>query len=149
MKASREYTSHEIDVSKHLDATFHFSRIHLMSHWVEQIRQYGPFQRYSAARHEHAHKTNLKDNCTASKHNFNYLPQVITYQRRIICFEIRVLNLQAPAQHWEIGAAACEVPRSGAALAAPLSRQSCAKPEFMGPHNCPDRKHADTMFKLF
>jgi len=33
----RVYFSHEIDVSKELDADFNFLKIHLMSHWVEQI----------------------------------------------------------------------------------------------------------------
>jgi hypothetical protein len=41
MNAWQDYISHEIDVSKELDADFNFPKIHLMSHWVEQIRQYG------------------------------------------------------------------------------------------------------------
>jgi len=98
MNAWRDYISHEIDVSKELDADFNFLKIHLMSHWVEQIHQYGALQQYSAERHEKAHKTNPKDGWNASNHNLNYLPQVITFQRRILCFEIRELNLQALAQ---------------------------------------------------
>jgi len=35
MNAWRDYISHEIDVSKELDADFNFPKIHLMSHWVE------------------------------------------------------------------------------------------------------------------
>jgi len=66
-------------------------------------------QKYSAEIHEQAHKTNLKDGWNASNHNLNYLPQVITFQRRILCFEIRVLNLQAIAQRQENSAAACKV----------------------------------------
>ena len=100
MNAWRDYISHEIDVSKELDADFNFPKIHLMSHWVEQIRRYGALQQYSAERHEQAHKTNLKDGWNASNHNLNYLPQVITFQRRILCFEVRELNLQALAQRW-------------------------------------------------
>jgi len=95
--AWRDYISHQIDVSKELDADFNFPKIHLMSHWVEQIRRYGALQQYSAERQEQAHKMNLKDGWNASKHNLNYLPQVITFQRRILCFEIRQLNLQALA----------------------------------------------------
>jgi hypothetical protein len=38
MNTWRDYTSHKIDVSKELDADFKFPKIHLMSHWVEQIR---------------------------------------------------------------------------------------------------------------
>jgi len=38
MHAWRDYISHEIDDSKVLDADFNFPKIHLMSHWVEQIR---------------------------------------------------------------------------------------------------------------
>jgi len=39
MNAWRDYVSHEIDVSKELDADFNIPKIHLMSHWVKQIRQ--------------------------------------------------------------------------------------------------------------
>ena len=120
-----------------------------MSCWAKQIRRYGALQQYSAERHEQAHKTNLKDSWNASNHNLNYLPQVITFQHRILCFEIRELNLQALAQHWENSAAACKVFPSGADLAAPLSSQSYAKPEFMGPQNRRDGKHPDTMIKDF
>ena len=70
----------------------------MMSHWVEHIRRYGALQQYSAERHEQAHKPNLKDSWNASNHNLNYLLQVITFQRRILCFEIRELNLQVLAQ---------------------------------------------------
>jgi len=38
MHAWRDYISHEIDISKELDADFNFPKIHLMSHWAEQIR---------------------------------------------------------------------------------------------------------------
>jgi hypothetical protein len=38
MNAWRDYISHEIDVSLELDADFNFPKIHLMSHWDEQIR---------------------------------------------------------------------------------------------------------------
>jgi hypothetical protein len=93
MNAWRDYISDEIDVSKELDADFHFPGIHMMSHWVEQIRHYGVLQQYSAERHEQAHKTNLKDGWNASNHNLNYLPQVITFQRCILCFEMRELDL--------------------------------------------------------
>jgi len=94
-------------------------------------------------------KTNLKDGWNASNHNLNYLPQVITFQRRILCFEIRELNLQALAQHRENSVAACKVLASGADLAAPLGSQSYAKPEFMGPHSRRDGKHPDAMIKDF
>jgi len=149
MNAWRDYISHEIDISKELDADFNILKIHLMSHWAEQIRRYGALQQYSAERHEQAHKTNLKDGWNTSNHNLHYLPQVITFQRRILCFEIRELNLQALAQHWENSAAPCKVFPSGAVLAAPLSSQSYAKPEFMGPQNCHDGKHPDAMIKHF
>jgi hypothetical protein len=106
-------------------------------------------QQYSAERHEQAHKTNLKDGLNASNHNLNYLPQIITFQRRILCFEIRELNLQALAQRQENSAAACKVLPSGADLAAPLGSLSHAKPEFMGPQNRRDGKHPDTVIKDF
>jgi len=149
MNAWRDYISHKIDVSKEIDADFNFPKIYLMSHWVEQIRRYGELQQYSAERHEQAQKTNLKDGWNTSNHNLNYLPQVITFQRRILYFEIRELNPQALAQRRENIAATCKVLPSGADLAAPLSSQSYAKPEFMGPQNRRDGKHPDALIKDF
>jgi hypothetical protein len=40
MNAWQDYISHEIVVSKEFDTNFNFPKIHLMSHWVEQIRRY-------------------------------------------------------------------------------------------------------------
>ena len=82
---------------------------------------------------------------TISKH----LPQVITFQRRILSVQIRELNLQALAQRRENSAATCKVLPSGADLAAPLSSQSYAKPEFMAPQTRHDGKHPDAMIKDF
>jgi len=149
MNAWQDYISHQIDVSKELDADFNFLKIHLMSHWVEQIRRYGALQQYSAERHEQEHKTNLKDGWNASNHNLNNLPQVITFLRRILYFEFRELNLQALTQRRENSAAACKVLPSGADLAAPLSPQSYGMPEFMGPQNRCDGKHPAAMIKHF
>jgi len=132
MNAWRDYISHKIDVSKKLDADFNFPKIHLMSHCVEQIRQYGALQQYSAERHEQAHKTNLKDAWNASNQNLNYLPQVITFQRRILCFEIRELNLQALAQHRENSTATCNVLPFSADLVAPMSSQLCCEARIHG-----------------
>jgi len=145
----RDYISQKIDVSKVLDADFNFPKIHLMSHWVEQIRRYAALHRYSAERHEQAHKTNLKDGWNASNHNLNYLLQVITFQRRIPCFEFRELKLQALAQRRENSAAAWKVLHSGTDQAAPLGSQSYAKPEFKGPQNRHDGKHPHAMIKDF
>jgi hypothetical protein len=133
MNAWQDYFSHEIHISKELDADINFSKIHLMSAWAEQIRQYGALKQYSADRHEQVYKTNLKDSRNASNHNLNYPPQVITLHRRILCFEMRELNVQTLAQRRENGAATCKVLPSGTDLAAPLSSQSYAKPEFLGP----------------
>jgi hypothetical protein len=124
MNTWRDYISHEIDISKELDADFNFPKIHLMSHEAEQVRQYGALQQDSAERHEQAHKTNFKGGWNASNQNLNYLPQVITFQRRILCVEIRDLNIQALAQRWENSAAACNVHPSSADLAAHQSPQS-------------------------
>jgi hypothetical protein len=145
VNAWRDYISHETDVSKEFDTDFNIPKIHLLSHWVEQIRRYGASQQYSAERHEHVHQTNLKDGWNASNHNLNYLAQVLTFQRRILCFEIRELNLQTLAQRRENGAATCKVLPSGTDLAAPLSSQSYAKPEFLGPQNRRDGKYPDAM----
>ena len=149
MNSWRDYISHEIDLSKELDADFNFPKFHMMSHWVEQICRYGALQHYSAERHAQGHRTSLKDGWNASNHNLNYLPQVITFQRRILCFEVRELNLHALAQCSETSAAACKVLPSGADLAAPLSPQTYAQPQFMGLQNRCDGKHPDTMIQDF
>jgi len=120
-----------------------------MSHWVDQIFWYRALQQCSAERHEQAHKTNLKNGWNASNHNHNYPLQVITFQRLILCFEIREHNLQAFPQRQENSAATCKVLPSGAYLAAPLSSQSYAMPEIMGPQNSSDGKHPDTIIKDF
>jgi hypothetical protein len=98
MNAWQEYISHEIYDSKEVDADFNFPKIYLMSHWVEQIGRYGALEQYSAERHEEPNKMNLKDGWNASNHNLNYLAQVITFLRRILCFEVREVNLQVLAQ---------------------------------------------------
>jgi hypothetical protein len=149
MNASQDYISHKIEISKELDADFHFAKIHLMSHWAEMIRQYVVLQQYYTKRHEQAHKTNLKDDWNASNNNLNYLPQVITFQRHILCFKIRELNLQALVQRSGNSAASCQVFPSGADLGAPLSSQSYVKPKFLRPQNCCDGKHPDAMIKDF
>jgi len=123
INACRDHISHKIDVSKQLDADFNFLTIHLMSHWVEQIRPYRALQPYSAESHEQAHKMNLKDVWNASDQNLNYLPQVITFQRRNLCFDIREVNVQALAQRRENSAAPCQVIPSGVHVAAPMSCQ--------------------------
>jgi len=141
--------THEIDISTELDANFNFPKMHLMSHWVAQICRYGALQHYSAKSHAQARKTNLKDGWNSSCHNLNYLPEAITFQCRILCFEISELNLQALAQRREHSGATCNVLPSSGYLAAPLSSQSYAKPEFMGPQQRRDGKHPDAMFKAF
>jgi len=62
---------------------------------------------------------------------------------------MRERNLQAIAQGRENSAAAGKVRPTGADLAAPLSSQSYAKPEFMGPQDRRDGKHPDAMIKDF
>jgi len=52
MNAWRDSISHEIDVSNELDAEYNFPKIHLMSHWLEQIGRYGALHQYTAERHE-------------------------------------------------------------------------------------------------
>jgi len=44
MNAWRDYISHEMDVSKELDADFNFLKIRMMTHWVEQICRYRALQ---------------------------------------------------------------------------------------------------------
>ena len=121
----------------------------MISHWIEQIRRYGALQQHSAERHGQAHKTNLKDGWNTSNHNLNYLPQVITFQCRILSCEVREFNLYALAQRRDNSAAACKVLPSNADLAATLSPQSDVKPEFMGPQNRRDGKLPEAMIKNF
>ena len=147
MNASRDCITHKMDVSKALDADFTFPKINLISDLVEQICRYGALPQYSTARHQQAHNMNLKVGWNASNHNINYLPQVITFQHHILCFEKRELNLHALAQRRENNAAACKVVPFGADLAAPLSAQSYAEPQFMGPQNRRVGKHPDAMIK--
>jgi hypothetical protein len=123
MNAWRDYISHEIDISKELDAAFNFPKIPLMPHWVEQIRRYRVLQQYSAKRHDQAHHKNIKDGWKAFNHNLNYLQQEITFQHLILCFETRELNLPALVQRWENSSGACKVLTSCADLAAPLGFQ--------------------------
>ena len=89
------------------------------------------------------------DGWNTSNHNLKYLPQEITFQRHILCFKIRKINLQALAQRRENSAAACKFLPSGADLPAPLSSQSYAKPKFMGPQKRHDGKHPDDMIRDF
>jgi hypothetical protein len=117
-----------MDISKEFDADFNFPKIHSMPYWAKQVPRYGALQQYSAKSHEQAHKTNIKHSCNASNHNLNYLPHVIICQRRILCFEITELILQALAQGRENCAATCKSLPSGADLAAPLSPQLYVKP---------------------
>jgi hypothetical protein len=119
INAGCDYISHNIDISKELDSNFNFPKIHLMSHWAEQVCQYGALRQYSAKRNYQAHKTNLKDSWNTSNHNLNYLRQVIEFQRRILCVEIRVFNLEALAQSRENSAAAWKVLPSVADVAGP------------------------------
>jgi hypothetical protein len=149
INAWRNSISHKIDVSKELYADFNYPKIHLRLHLVEQIRRYRVLQQYSAEIHVQAHKTNLNDGWNASNHNVNSQPRVLTFQRRILCFEIRELNLEALAQRRENSAAACKVLPSSADRAAPLGSQSYAKPDFMGPRNRRDGKHSDAIIKDF
>jgi hypothetical protein len=149
MNTWRDYISHEVDVSKELDADFNFPNTHLMSHWVKQICRYGALQQYSDERQKQPHKMYLKDGWNASNRNLNCLTQVITFQRRILCFEVRELILQGLAQRRENSAAAGKVLSSGANLAAPLTPQSYGTPKFMGPQNRRDGKHPDAMIKDF
>ena len=149
MNTWRDYISHKIDVSKELDADLNFPKIHLMSHWVEQICQFGVLQQYSSERHQQAHKTNLNDGWNASNHNLNYLLQVITFQ----------LASSASKSESSISKPSLSIGRTALphALSSipvliwlpPLSPQSYAKPEFMRTQNCHDGKHPDAMIKDF
>jgi hypothetical protein len=104
---------------------------------------------YSADSHEQAHNTKLKDGWNFSNLNLNYLLQVTTFQCSILFFEIGELPPQALIPHLEHSAGTSKVYPSGADLAASMSSQSYAKPQFMGPHNSHNGKNLDTMMKDF
>jgi hypothetical protein len=93
MNAWRDYMSHKMVISKVLDADMTLPKICLMCNWAEPVHRYRALQQNSAERHEQAQKTNHKDSWNSSKHNRNYLPQVVTFQHRILCFEISELNV--------------------------------------------------------
>ena len=126
-----------------------FPKISFTLHWVQQICRYRALQQYVAEGYEQAHQMNLKDSWNTSNPNLNYLPQVITLHRRILCLNIRELILQALAHSRENSTATCKVLPSSADLAAPLSSQSHAKSKFMGPQNRCDGKHPDAMITDF
>jgi hypothetical protein len=144
-----DYISDAIDVSKQLYADFNFSKIHLKSHLVETICGYIALQQYSAERHEQAHKMNPKNCWNPFNQNLKCLPQVITFQRPIVYFGARDLNLQALGQHRKNGSGAFNVPLSGTDVPNLLGSQSFAKPIFMGPQDRRDGKHPDSMIKDF
>jgi hypothetical protein len=128
-------------------AAFNFPTILLMSHWVEQIQQYGALEQYSAERHDQAHETNLKDSCNSYHHNLNWLPHAITFQHSLHFFIIRELYDEFLDQRRENSTATCIFHPSSADLDATLSVQSCAKPEVMGSQNHRDWKHPDSKIK--
>jgi len=90
---------------------------------------------------------NPKDGGNTSKHNLNNLSQEIFLQHRILRFEIGELNLPSLIQHLELSTASGENLPPDADLAAPLSSQLWAKPEFMVPETYNDGKHPDAMNK--
>jgi hypothetical protein len=118
-----------------------------MSPWAELHSLCRALQQCSAKRHEEGHITILRDGWNPSNHNRNYLPQVLTFHCRILCFEIRELNLQALSQRWENYLATCKVLPSGTDLAACLGSQSYGKTELMRPQTLLDRMHPDGMIK--
>jgi hypothetical protein len=90
-----------------------------MSHWVRHIRRYGAFHLCSADRQEQANNTNLNDYWHAPHQIYDYFLQVITFQHRILYIEIRELNLQSLAQHWENSTGGWQLHAAGPDLAAP------------------------------
>jgi hypothetical protein len=71
------------------------------------------------------------------------------FQRRILCFEVRKISLQALTQCWENSAGTFKVLPAGVDLSAPLSPQSYAKRESMRPQNRRDGKHPDVLITVF
>ena len=149
VNAWRDYMSPRIDLSKEVDANLNFPKIYLMAECVEQIREYGALQQYSAERHEQAHQTDPNDCWNVANHNLNYLPHVIAFPHRILCCELRELNLQTLAQCREHSTATGKVRTSGPDQAAPLCSQSYVKLELMGPPNHRVGKHPDAIIRDF
>jgi len=144
-----DYISHKIYVCKKLDANSNFPNIHLMSHWAEQICWYGALQQYSADSYQEKLKTDLQDSWNTLYHNLNYLRQVISYQCCILCFKIRDLIPQTLTNRRQHSAAAYIILPYGADRAYPLSFQSYANPQFMGPRNRNDGKQPHAGIKDF
>jgi hypothetical protein len=112
MNAWQNYNSHEIEVSLECNVNFNRLKLHLMSHGVKRIVRYIAMHQYSANRYDQPHNTNPKDSCNFSNNNLNYLLQVITIQRCIVCKAIRELNLLALALGQENSAPAGKILRS-------------------------------------
>ena len=106
LNAWRNYISHKIDFSKELDADFNFLNIHLMSHWVKQIRQHGTFQLYSAEKHEQAQQMNLKDGSNASSHNLNC---AASNRLSVSNSLLRNQRAQSPSPHSALGEQCCRL----------------------------------------
>jgi hypothetical protein len=101
MDTRHVHISQEIDVCKDLDADTNFPTMHFLSHWVQLIPQYAVLIQDSAKGLEQSPKTNLKVSWTTFNHNLNHHSNVITIQRRIVCFELRELNGPDRAPHRE------------------------------------------------
>lgn len=73
----------------------------------------------------------------------------MTYQSRILCFEITQLNHPALPLHQGPSAVPCEVLPSGAGVAALPGCESYTRAEFMGIQNCRNGKHLDAKINNF
>ena len=138
----RDFIDSEVDMSKEGDAHFNFIKIHLMSHFAEQVRLYGSLPQWSAETHEHAHRANLKDGWNASNKNLDYLPQIFAYQRRVLCFEMRGLNRQAVQ-----GSDDHHLAGKTATIAGPSTASPFTQPMLISPQN--DNKTPDGQLKHF
>jgi hypothetical protein len=110
--------SQNMDDSNNLDANCNIPKIHFISHSVQQISLYQALQQFPPQRNTETHHMNLRDGSNSSNHNLNYLTQVIILQHRIVCIEVRDLNLQTVTQCQENRTAIWKVLSSAADLAA-------------------------------
>jgi hypothetical protein len=149
MNAWRDYISHEIDVSKVLDADFNFLKINLTSHWVEQISQYRALQQEFAKSHEQAHITKVKDGLE----HLQLHSQLTPTSNHLSASHSLIQNRQAqsPISCSALRAQYCRLQRPllRCGPGCPLVPQSYLKDEFVGPQIRRDGQHPDAIIKDF
>jgi hypothetical protein len=77
---------------------FNFPKIHLLSHFVDSVRQFGSISMWSTESMESAHKYQIKEGYRASNRNSSYEVQSIEYYLRKQAMNMRCMNLTGYAR---------------------------------------------------